>query len=201
MKSAQSLPQAARRTALPTLARLGGALALLAGLIFTSGCSTMSVQRDLDSILAMSPVPQMVPKGHELSAAEEAAAHVRGGQAFRGLGESMEPLYTSGTAIVVTPVDFTKLRKGMQVLYVNHDGFGVAHVLVGDLPGGWIAQGVGNKSEDEDLVTSRNLVGVITQVYASTMTTVWNQKVSRLAMNTVRSGSAPAATTLLASAN
>jgi hypothetical protein len=149
----------------------------------------------------MSPVPQIVAKGQELHAAEEAAARIRGGQAFRGIGESMEPLYTSGTAIVVTPVDFTKLRKGMQVLYVNHDGFGVAHVLVGDLPGGWIAQGVGNKDEDQDLVTPRNLVGVITQAYASTTTTVWNQKLGSVAMNAMRSGSAAPAPTLLASAN
>lgn len=202
MKGTGPLPQANHRAALSTLARVGGALAMLCGLVFSSGCSTMSVQRDLDTILAMSPVPQIVAKGQELNAAEQAAARVRGGQAFRGLGESMEPIYTSGTAIVVTPVDFTKLRKGMQVLYVNRDGFGVAHVLVGDLPGGWIAQGAGNKSEDQDLVTPSNLVGVITQVYASTTTAVWEGKISgRLAMNTMRSGSAAPATTLLASAN
>lgn len=197
----KSTPSSTSRRPLLSFARLVGALALTGAALFLGGCSTMSVQRDLDKIMGMGPVPQLVAKGRELQVAEEAAARVPGAQAFRGLGDSMEPLYTSGTAIVVTPVDFTKLRQGMQVLYVNHDGFGVAHVLVGDLPDGWIAQGVGNQKEDQDLVTPRNLVGVITQVYASTTTTVWNERMSRLAMNTVRSGAALAASTLLASAN
>jgi hypothetical protein len=183
---------------MPVLLRVGGALATLGAMFFCSGCSTMSVQRDLGAIVAMGPVPQLVAKGQELRTAEEAAARLPGAQAFRGLGDSMQPLYASGTAIVVTPVDFSKLRKGMQVLYVNHDGFGVAHVLVGDLPGGWIAQGVGNKDEDPDIVTPRNLVGVITQVYASVTTPIWSEKIGRLALNTAHTGAAPA---LLASIN
>jgi hypothetical protein len=198
MKNA-SLPTSARPAS--SLVRRIGALAMVGAVIFCSGCSTMSVQRDLGAIMAMGPVPQIVAKGQELLAAQQAAAQVRGGQAFRGLGDSMQPLYASGTAIVVTPCDFSKLRKGMQVLYVNHDGFGVAHVLVGDLPNGWIAQGVGNKDEDEDVVTPANFVGVITQVYASEITPIWSERMASITMNSIRSAAAPAAAGLLASAN
>jgi hypothetical protein len=198
MKNAHDFSRAATMT---TLIRLAGALALVGTLICSTGCSTMSVQRDLGAIMAMGPAPQIVAKGQEFPAAERAAAQLPGGQAFRGLGDSMQPLYASGTAIVVTPCDFANLRKGMQVLYVNHDGFGVAHVLVGDLPNGWIAQGVGNKDEDEDIVTPRNFVGVISQVYTSEITPIWSERTARIAMNSMRTGAAAPAGGLLASAN
>ncbi len=154
-----------------TPVRLGAILVLATGALFFSGCSsTLSVRSNLDAIVALAPAPVLVKQGTELSTADAAAANTTGAQAFLGAGESMEPIYASGTAIVVTPCDFATLRPGMSVVYVNHDGRGVAHSLVEKLGNGWVAQGVNNPDADADLVTARNLVGVITQAYASTDT-------------------------------
>jgi hypothetical protein len=156
-----------------SIARVGAVLAMVGGALFFSGCSSLgsvSVRRDLDTIVAMAPAPVLVTKGSELRTAEAAASHLTGAQAFLGAGESMQPVYASGTAIVVTPCDFSELRPGMSVVYVNHDGRGVAHALVGKARDGWIAQGVNNPEQDTDLVTAGNLVGVITQAYASSDT-------------------------------
>ncbi|MFI5357448.1 MAG: hypothetical protein ACHQ4G_08950 [Opitutales bacterium] len=160
-------------------------MALAVGALFFSGWSSLSVRRDLDKIVAMAPAPVLVKKGSELRTAEAAAAHLAGAQAFRGAGDSMEPVYASGTAIVVTPCDYTELRPGMSVVYVNHDGRGVAHALVGKTRDGWIAQGVNNPDEDTDLVTARNLVGVITQAYASSDTPLRRAIASRAMLKTV----------------
>lgn len=156
-----------------SIARVGVVLTMAGGALFFSGCSSLgsvSVRRDLDTIVALAPAPVLVAKGSELRSAEAAASHLTGAQAFLGAGESMQPVYASGTAIVVTPCDFSELRAGMSVVYVNHDGRGVAHALVGESRDGWIAQGVNNPEQDTDLVTAQNLVGVITQAYASSDT-------------------------------
>jgi len=145
---------------------------MAAGALVFSGCSSLSVGRDLDMIVALAPAPVLVSQGAELRSAEAAAANVVGAQAFLGAGESMQPLYASGTAIVVTPCAFSDLRAGMSVVYVNRGGRGVAHALVAKSGGGWIAQGVNNPDQDKDLVTTRNFVGVITQAYASSDTTL-----------------------------
>lgn len=123
-------------------------------------------ERLLASILKETPDSVLVPAGTQMKAAEAAAAEIHGAMAFWGVGKSMEPLFPSRTAIVVAPIKFKELRKGMTVVYVNSRGRMVAHSLKGDLPKGWIAQGVGNDEEDDDLVTKENLVGVIVSAYA-----------------------------------
>ena len=168
------------------LGRLTAGLTLAVGALGFGGCTSMSVQRDLDTIVMMAPAPVMVQQGQELRAAEAAAQHLAGAQTFRGVGESTEPLYVSGTAIVVMPCEYTQLRAGMSVVYVNRNGRGVAHVLINEMPGGWIAQGVNNKEEDADLVTTANLVGVITQAYASADTPLRREIASRAALKTSR---------------
>ena len=149
------------------LARLVSMLVLAGGIIFLSGCSTLTVRQDLDTIVALAPAPTLVKKGQEMRSAETAAAPLAGALAFVGVGSSMEPVYASGTALVVMPCAFGQLRPGLSVVYVNHNGQGVAHVLKGKVHDGWIAQGANNALEDQDLVTASNLVGVITQAYAS----------------------------------
>jgi hypothetical protein len=174
-------------------ARLAVALMLAVGALGLGGCTSLSVQRDIETIVTMAPEPVMVKQGQEFRAAEAAAQHVPGAQAFRGVGDSMEPLYVSGTAIVVMPCAYSQLRAGMSVVYVNHNGRGVAHVLTNEMPGGWIAQGVNNREEDDDLVTANNLVGVITQAYASADTPMRREIASRAALKaTARLGGAHA---------
>ena len=123
-------------------------------------------ERLLASIVKQTPESTLVGAGEQMKRAEAAAAGIPGASAFWGVGKSMEPLFTSRTAIVVAPVNFKDLKKGMTVVYINGRGRMVAHSLIGDLPKGWIAQGVGNAEEDDDLVTKQNLVGVIVGAYA-----------------------------------
>ncbi len=123
-------------------------------------------ERLLASIIKLTPESTIVTAGEQMKRAEAAAAEIQGASAFWGVGSSMEPLFTSRTAIVVAPINFKELKKGMTVVYVNSRGRMVAHSLIGDLPKGWIAQGVGNAKEDDDLVTKHNLVGVIVGAYA-----------------------------------
>lgn len=124
-------------------------------------------ERTLAAIVKETPDTLLVPEGEQLKRAEAAAGEIFGAAAFYGVGHSMEPLFADGTAIVVAPIDFRELKKGMSVVYINSRGRMVAHSLVGDLPKGWIAQGVGNDEEDDDLVTRANLVGVIVQAFAA----------------------------------
>jgi hypothetical protein len=168
-------------TASASFFRSASLLALVVGACVTHGYSASSARQNLDSIVALAPAPVLVQKGAELRSAEAAAARVTGAQAFLGAGESMQPVYASGTAIVVTPCDFSTLRPGMSVVYVNQDGRGVAHALVKLTRKGWVAQGANNAAPDEDLVTARNLVGVITQAYASTDTPLRREIADRTA--------------------
>jgi hypothetical protein len=142
--------------------------ALLAGLLLVVASAQAGIksERLLAQIVQHSPEPKLVAAGDELKQAELAAAKIQGASAFWGVGRSMEPLYASSTAIVVAPIRYKELKKGMTVLYINSRGLMVAHALTGDLPKGWIAQGVGNDDEDDDLVTPHNLVGVIVEAYA-----------------------------------
>jgi hypothetical protein len=123
-------------------------------------------ERVLAAIIKRTPASVLVTEGQQMKQAERAAAAIPGAEALWGVGDSMEPLYSNHTAVVVAPIKFHDLQKGMTVVYLNHDGRMVAHALTGDVPNGWIAQGVNNSEEDEDLVTGNNLVGVIVQAYS-----------------------------------
>ena len=124
-------------------------------------------EKILAAILAQTPSPVIVAHGQQMKEAEKVAASIPGAETLWGVGASMEPLYCSNTAIIVAPMKFSELKKGMTVVYMNSRGRMVAHSLTGDLPKGWIAQGVNNDREDDDLVTSRNLVGVIVKAFSA----------------------------------
>jgi hypothetical protein len=159
-------------------------LALALGALLGGGCASMSsdsakahglnLDRDLPTILAQVPAPEIVRPGQELDSANALAAAANAASnanhrvmAYWGVGSSMEPLFATRTAIVVSPCDFSDLRRGMMVLYRDPDGWGIAHVLVENLPNGWTAQGVNCPEEDPNLVTPKNIVGVVTHAYAS----------------------------------
>lgn len=152
-----------------TLNRLvRGTVLLGLGLLAVTAAQAAGIksERLLASIIKQTPESTIVTAGEQMKRAEAAAAEIQGASAFWGVGSSMEPLFTSRTAIVVAPINFKELKKGMTVVYINSRGRMVAHSLIGDLPKGWIAQGVGNAEEDDDLVTKHNLVGVIVGAYA-----------------------------------
>ena len=79
-------------------------------------------ERLLAAILAHTPAPTIVNAGAQIRAAEAAAARIPGAEAMWGVGGSMAPLFVSHTAIVVAPIPFNRLQKGMTVVYVARSG-------------------------------------------------------------------------------
>lgn len=143
-----------------------GLTVVVAALVATTASAGIKSERLLAAIIKHTPASTIVERGQQVKAAEKAAAAIPGAEAMWGVGESMEPLYASHTAIVVAPIEYRQLKKGMTVVYTNRSGNMVAHSLTGDVPKGWIAQGVGNDEEDEELVTANNLIGVIVGAYS-----------------------------------
>ncbi len=124
------------------------------------------------------------------TAAESAAQQMHGCFAVQGEGCSMEPVYVSGTAVVIRAGGYDRLRRGQPVVYQSRRGMTVAHMLVRQTELGWVAAGLNNNGEDTELVTSDNLVGVITQAYASRTGSLPKTVAARIALNEqIRSGS------------
>jgi hypothetical protein len=141
-------------------------LLIMAALLY-SGCATTYTPEKNQALFAQkAPALRYVPRGQQLATAEAHAARQDRAFALIGSVRSMEPMYPSGTAVVVQERDYKSLEKGMPVVYRNSRGFYVAHMLVWDLPSGWLAFVINNTEPDDDLVTAENLVGVITEAYA-----------------------------------
>jgi hypothetical protein len=147
--------------------RVAFAVFLAVGGLLLGGCSSVLKDENLELFAMNAPLPKLVPKGTELAAARQAASQAHGCLAVQGAGCSMEPVYLSGTAVVVRVGGFDKLRPGMPVIYQTRSGSSVAHMVVRRTDEGWVAVGLNNAGEDLELVTSENLVGVITQAFAS----------------------------------
>jgi len=80
----------------------------------------------------------------------------------RTSGNSMEPVLTKNTIIIVRPIEFDDLEVGMTVGYLNKDGYRVLHQLIRPAgPDAWVAKGINNAREDKDRVTRKNLLGVL----------------------------------------
>lgn len=167
------------------------ALAAAAAGLLVSGCNTTTSEpSDLMLFAENAPLPQIVAQGTELAAAERAAKAQRGCFAVQGEGFSMEPMYVSGTAVVVRVGGYDNLRSGQPVVYRTRSGMTVAHMLVRPTDYGWVAAGLNNNGRDVELVTADNLVGVITQAYASRTGSLPKAVAARMALNEqIRSGS------------
>lgn len=139
-----------------------GAVAVAAG----SSYAGIEAPRLLAAIQHETPMATLVPASAVWARAQTAAAEISGGRALLGVGSSMAPLFKASTAVVVAPREYAALRKGMTVVYRNSQGRLVAHALAARMPQGWVAQGVGNDFEDDELVTPANLVGVVVAAYS-----------------------------------
>lgn len=120
---------------------------LLAGCNTTSTTSTTFAPIEYDEAFKLGQMVKFADSGAYMA---------------RTSGNSMEPVLTKNTIIVVRPIDFDKLEVGMTVGYLNSDGYRVLHRLV--RPAGkdaWIAKGINNAREDKDKVTRKNLLGVL----------------------------------------
>lgn len=175
---------------------VSGLAVAVVGLLL-GGCTTTAVDANLMMFVESAPVPTIVARGSELLAAEQAAKSQHGCFAVRGEGSSMEPMYVAGTAVVVRAGGYDQLRSGLPVVYASSRGFTVAHMVVAQAANGWVVAGLNNNAADTELVTRDNLVGVITQAFASKTGSLPKAAAARMALNDqIRSGgmiaSAPA---------
>lgn len=111
--------------------------------------------------VAESPAPLLVPRSAALIAAREQAQRAAGSKIVTGAGQSMEPLYASGTLMVVAPAALETLKRGQTVVYRNRENLAVAHVLVAKCRDGWRVAGLNNPRHDGEGVTGANLLGVV----------------------------------------
>jgi hypothetical protein len=116
------------------------------------------------------PVPPPLPPSANVSVdqawadAKMVAARAPGRIPVMGMGVSMQPVYGDNTLLVISPIPYAQLRPGMTVAYLNSQGVRVVHRLVEKVDDGWKVMGLNNAAVDGELVTRRNLIGVI---YAS----------------------------------
>ena len=142
----------------------GGALGLL---LAAAGCvSTPPAAAPLPAPgpAAVAPPAAAVGVDQAWQDAKLVASRAPGRIPVVGAGSSMEPIYGDNTMLVISPIAYNQLRPGMTVAYRNRDGLRVVHELVEKLDDGWRVKGINNAQADPELVTRRNLIGV---VYAS----------------------------------
>jgi hypothetical protein len=148
-----------RRVIGTRLAGLESVLAAILG-IFAGGCASGGgLGRDTQtSPSANATVTEAWRDAQKVSAQGE------GRSSAMGSGDSMQPVYGPTSVMVITPIAYADLKPGMNVAYMNERGVKVVHKLVSKDKEGWRIVGLNNERIDRELVTPRNLVGVI---YAS----------------------------------
>ena len=155
---------------LGSISRAAVAIALIALSCGVQAAAGIKSERQLTAIITRTPAPQLVAEGQQLKQAEKAAAQMPGAIAYLGIGESMEPLYAPNTAVIVMPISYDSIKKGMTVVYVKSNGRRVAHSVIGETTGGYLVQGVNNDEADAEVVNENNLIGVVVQAYATSDT-------------------------------
>jgi hypothetical protein len=115
-----------------------------------------------------SPRPVEVTDANAWDQAQAAARASGDALVVLGSGRSMQPLYPSGTVLVLRPIAYEKLRPGQTAVYRNQATKAVAHVLVTRTRDGWRARGLNNRQHDMEPVRPGNLVGVVVAAYLPT---------------------------------
>ena len=118
--------------------------------------------------VAASPRPELRPAGDAARVARQVAAAHPGAFVVRGRGESMHPLYPSGTLLVVQPRPYESLERGMTVMFRNTANRSITHVLVARTPDGWRTAGLNNRRADYLRVDATNIAGVVVAAFRET---------------------------------
>lgn len=77
----------------------------------------------------------------------------------------MQPLYPSGTLLVIQPRPFETLERGMTVMFRDDANRSIAHVLVARTADGWRTAGLNNRRDDYICVKADNIAGVVIAAY------------------------------------
>ncbi|HVT73368.1 MAG TPA: S24/S26 family peptidase [Lacunisphaera sp.] len=134
-------------------------LLLLAGAVLQGGEIDQAWMHGIYTGKSPRPVP--VSEREAWRRANDLALHTPGAFVLVGGGDSMLPLYTPGTILVMQRWSYGLLQRGQTAIYRNHDGQIVAHVLIAKARDGWRVAGLNNRTHDMEPVLSRNLVGVV----------------------------------------
>lgn len=136
---------------------------LVAGLaaidIWPSGCRS--------SFVALSPVAVVVPADRVWSAAQYYASLRPNAIVVKGDGDGMQPLYASGTVLVVEADDYRTLREGMSVMFRDPRGIRLVHFLLRRKQDGWATLGL-NQGDQEDSGTLNrdNYLGTVIMAFS-----------------------------------
>ena len=112
-----------------------------------------------------SPRPIQVSEPEAWQRAAQIAEDTPRAFVLAGSGQSMQPLYSPGTILVLQQVPYAELKRGQTVLYRNKARKVVAHVLVAKVRDGWRAQGLNNQAHDMEPVCEENLVGIVVAAF------------------------------------
>jgi len=138
-------------------------LAAVLALAWGGGCSATAPTPAAQPVATATPSAN-VDVDEAWNDAKMVARREPGSMPVVGSGTSMQPVYGDNTMLVIKPIAYDQLRAGMTVAYLNQRGARVVHRLVEKTPEGWRVKGLNNEQVDAELVTRRNLLGV---VYAS----------------------------------
>jgi len=111
--------------------------------------------------VAGSPMPELRTPSEAATLARECVRCTPGAFLLRGQGRSMQPLYASGTLLVVQPQPYETLERGMTVVFTNDENRSVTHVLVAKTGNGWRTTGLNNRRADYIPVNASNIKGVV----------------------------------------
>ncbi len=114
--------------------------------------------------VAGSPRPEYCSNNDAYRQARALAATMPGAFVMRGRGNSMLPLYRSGTLLVVQPVNYTELARGMSVVFEDEQRV-ITHILVAKAGDGWRTTGLNNRRHDFVPVNAGNLRGVVVAAF------------------------------------
>lgn len=116
--------------------------------------------------VAGSPPAEFRPLVEARHLAKAVVASAPGAFVMRGRGQSMQPLYPDDTLLVVQPIAYEKLMRGMTVVFQSPDQRSITHVLVAKTADGWRTTGLNNRRADFLPVNARSLRGVVIAAYA-----------------------------------
>jgi signal peptidase I len=112
-----------------------------------------------------SPRPVLTSEPEAWQQASRIADRTPGAFVLVGSGQSMQPLYTPGTILVLRQLPFKELKRGQTVIYRSKENKIVGHVLVAKARDGWRARGLNNRIHDMEPIQSANLVGVVVAAF------------------------------------
>lgn len=112
----------------------------------------------------ISPAAQYAASSTARLKAYETAMAIPGAYVVEGRGSSMQPLYQSGTLLVIQPTPFEKLTRGMSVVFRSNNR-SITHVLVAKTKEGWRTTGLNNRRHDYVCVNAENIRGVVVAAF------------------------------------